>query len=170
MLDGPAGLFSLTRLRELGRQALENDPKFFDNLLGNISPEDGAILYLTSGATGQPKMGITSHRAILANLDMGPIVLPITPQDSTVVFLPSAHIAQRIVLELVPMRMGTPVWFSESLSRLPSDLKTVKPTVFLAPPRVWERMYATIQTEVRKRPAYAQKLFDAALRLGTRAA
>jgi len=170
MLDGPAGLFSLSRLRELGRQGLEKDPQLLEKLEANISPEDPAILYLTSGATGAPKMGLTSHRAILANLDMGPIVLPITPGDSTVVFLPSAHIAQRIVLELVPMRMGTPVWFSESLSRLPSDLKTVRPTVFLAPPRVWERMYSTIQTEVRKRPAYAQRLFDAALKLGMKAA
>ncbi|MFL6448750.1 MAG: AMP-dependent synthetase/ligase [Bryobacteraceae bacterium] len=170
MLDGQSDLPSLSSLRQAGRDALQNAPKLFENLQENISPSDPAILYLTSGATGQPKMGMTSHRAVIANLDMGPIVLPITPEDSTVVFLPSAHIAQRIVLELVPMRMGTPVWFSESLSRLPSDLKTVRPTVFLAPPRVWERMYSTIQTEVRKRPAYAQKLFDAAVRLGTKAA
>jgi long-chain acyl-CoA synthetase len=170
MLDSPSGLFSVSDLREAGRKALERDPHFVEALQEAISPDDPAILYLTSGATGQPKMGMTSHRAILANLDMGPIVLPINPQDSTVVFLPSAHIAQRIVLELVPMRMGTPVWFSESLSRLPSDLKTVRPTVFLAPPRVWERMYTTIQTEVRKRPQYAQKLFDAAVGLGTKAA
>ncbi|MFL6417066.1 MAG: AMP-dependent synthetase/ligase [Bryobacteraceae bacterium] len=170
MLDGASGLFSVNQLRQLGRDAMEKDPQLFARLQHGISPEDPAVLYLTSGATGQPKMGLTSHRAVLANLDMGPIVLPITPEDSTVVFLPSAHIAQRIVLEMVPMRMGTPVWFSESLSRLPSDLKTVRPTVFLAPPRVWERMYATIQTEVRKRPAYAQKLFDAALNLGMKAA
>src|SRR4051794_14723788 len=170
MLDSPSGHYSVNNLRQAGRQAIERDPEYFARLQEAISPDDPAILYLTSGATGQPKMGMTSHRAILANLDMGPIVLPITPGDSTVVFLPSAHIAQRIVLELVPMRMGTPVWFSESLSRLPSDLKTVRPTVFLAPPRVWERMYSTIQTEVRKRPAYAQKLFDAAVDLGTKAA
>ncbi len=170
MVDGPSDLLSVSRLRQAGREALEKDPEFFERLQNSISPDDPAILYLTSGATGEPKMGMTSHGAITANLDMGPIVLPINPNDSTVVFLPSAHIAQRIVLELVPMRMGTPVWFSESLSRLPSDLKTVRPTVFLAPPRVWERMYTTIQTEIRKRPAYAQKLFDGALRLGTKAA
>lgn len=170
MVDSPSGLFSLTNLRQAGREALEKDPQLLEKLQADLAPDDPGILYLTSGATGQPKMGLTSHRAIVANLDMGPIVLPITPQDSTVVFLPSAHIAQRIVLELVPMRMGTPVWFSESLSRLPSDLKTVRPTVFLAPPRVWERMYATIQTEIRKRPASAQKLFDAAVRLGTKTA
>jgi long-chain acyl-CoA synthetase len=115
-------------------------------------------------------MGLTSHAAILANIDMGPDVLPIGPEDSTLVFLPSAHIAQRVVLELLPMRMGTPVWFSESLARLAAELKAVRPTVFLAPPRVWERMYASIVNEVRKRPAFVRKLFQNALDLGKNAA
>ena len=55
------------------------------------------------------------------------------------------------------MRMGTPVWFSESLARLPNELKSIKPTIFLAPPRVWERMYTTIPTEVKKRPAISRR-------------
>ena len=163
------GTLSLTELRELGKKVLSADASSFQALQNEISPSDPAILYLTSGATGAPKMGLTSHAAILSNIDMGPVVLPITPQDSTVVFLPSAHIAQRIVLELVPMRMGTPVWFSESLARLPNELRSIKPTVFLAPPRVWERMYATIQSELRKRPAFAKKLFYGALGLGLEA-
>ena len=115
-------------------------------------------------------MGLTSHAAVIANIDMGPAVLPVSPKDSTIVFLPSAHITQRIVLELVPMRMGTPVYFSESLSRLPTELKAIKPTFFLAPPRVWERMYATILSEVKKRPLVARKLFHGALGLGAEAA
>ena len=113
-------------------------------------------------------MSLASHSAILANLDAGPVVLPINGQDSTIVFLPSAHIVQRIVLELVPMRMGTPVWFSESLSRLPGELRTIRPTVFVAPPRVWERMYANVQAELRKKPAAIQKLFARALAMGHR--
>jgi long-chain acyl-CoA synthetase len=46
----------------------------------------------------------------------------------------------------------------------------VRPTFFLAPPRVWERIYTSIRTEVLKKPAYAQKLFYAALALGLGAA
>jgi len=130
----------------------------------------GAVLYLTSGATGEPKMGVVSHAAIIANLDMAPTSFPIGPEDSTVVFLPSAHIAQRIVLELIPMRMGTPVYFAENLTRLAADLKVIRPTMFLAPPRVWERMYATITNELKKRPLIAQKLFHGALGLGLEAA
>lgn len=158
---------SLAELQNLGR---ERDPGAVDHLKEELSPDDAAILYLTSGATGQPKMGLTSHSAILANIDAAPVVLPTGPEDSMLVFLPSAHIAQRIVLELVPMRMGTPVWFSESLSRLPGELKTVRPTIFLAPPRVWEKMYATILNEIKKRPAWARKMFHGALGLGLEAA
>jgi long-chain acyl-CoA synthetase len=164
------GTLSLNAVQQLGREALARDAAAFSRIQEEVSPEDSAILYLTSGATGEPKMGLTSHAAILANLDMSPVALPIGPEDSTLVFLPSAHIAQRIVLELIPMRMGMPVWFSESLARLPSELKTIRPTIFLAPPRVWEKMYGTILNEVKKRPAIARKLFYGALGLGMEAA
>lgn len=170
MTGASTGVMSLENLQQLGREALERESSAFRRIQEEISPGDSAILYLTSGATGEPKMGLTSHAAILANIDMGPVVLPIGPDDSTLVFLPSAHIAQRIVLELVPMRMATPVWFSESLARLPAELKTIRPTIFLAPPRVWEKMYGTILNEVRKRPAFARKLFHGALGLGMEAA
>ena len=171
LMTGEApGAMTLEALRMRGQETLQRDSEAFARLSDEISPGDAAILYLTSGATGEPKMGLTSHEAVLANLDMGPVVLPIRPDDSTVVFLPSAHIAQRIVLELVPMRMGTPVWFSESLARLPAELRTIRPTVFLAPPRVWERMYATILVEIKKRPRIARKMFHGALGLGLEAA
>jgi long-chain acyl-CoA synthetase len=170
MTGEQAGTRSLGDLQRLGREALERDETAFTRIQEEISPDEAAILYLTSGATGEPKMALASHSAVIANADMGPVVLPIGPEDSILVFLPSAHIAQRIVLEFVPMRMGTPVWFSESLARLPAELKTVRPTIFLAPPRVWERMYASILTEIRKRPAVARKIFYGALGIGLEAA
>jgi long-chain acyl-CoA synthetase len=88
---------------------------------------------------------------------MAPVVLPLTPDDATIAFLPSAHIAQRVVVELVPLQTGATVWFSESLGKLPQELRHVRPTFFLAPPRVWERVYSTISTEIRKRPAAVRR-------------
>ncbi len=170
LLTGHAeGALSLEQLREKGREALVADPALPARLVSELKPEDDAILYLTSGATGEPKMVMVSHGAVVANLDMGPVALPLTPHDATVAFLPSAHIAQRIVIELLPIRMGTPVWFAESLLKLPQDIRSVRPTVLLAPPRMWERIYTTISTEVRKRPPAARKLFHGALGLGLKA-
>ncbi len=167
--DGEDGI-TLDQLRSLGRDALQADPEYFHRISSEIAEADPAILYLTSGATGEPKMGLVSHYALTSNMAMGPKVLPVGPEDSALVFLPSAHIAQRVVLELVPIPMGLPVWFSESLNRLPHELKTIRPTLFLAPPRVWERMYSTLYTELRKRPALVRKLFYGAVGLGLEAA
>jgi len=62
------------------------------------------------------------------------------------------------------------VYFSESLARLPNELKTIKPSFLLAPPRVWERIFASINTEIRKKNALTRKLFHGALGLGSEAA
>ncbi len=167
LLTGEAdGAIALDQLREEGRRALAGDPEAFEKIRDEVHAEDLAVLYLTSGATGEPKMGLVTHRALVANVDMGPAALPLEPSDSTIGFLPSAHIAQRVVIELLPIRMGVAVWFSESLAKLPTELKTIRPTFLLAPPRVWERIFASINAEVKKRSALSRRLFYGAVGLG----
>lgn len=171
LLSGWAeGVLTLEDIREMGRAAMARDPKLLARLLAESQPSDPAVLYLTSGATGEPKMALVTHQAIVSNIDMGPAALPLGPDDATVVFLPSAHIAQRVVMEFLPMRCGLPVTFSESLLKLPQEIRKVRPTIFLAPPRMWERVYSTICTELRKRPAAARKAFYGALALALAAA
>ncbi len=163
------GARTLAEVRLAGQARLAEDPAAFSKLAGKVLPNDNAILYLTSGATGEPKMGLATHASITQNLDMGPKVLDLGPNDRALVFLPSAHIAQRIVMQLLMVRLAVPCWFSESLAKMPSELKSVKPTFMLAPPRVWERIHASIKTEVNKKGAFTQKLFFAALGLGLKA-
>ena len=171
LLTGRAdGALTLEDLRAMGRDAMARNADLLPSILAQVQPADFAILYLTSGATGEPKMALVTHQAIVANLDMGPAVLPIGPEDSTVAFLPSAHIAQRVVIELLPLRCGMPVTFFESLLKLPQDIRKVRPTILLAPPRMWERIYSTICTELRKRPAVARKAFYGGLALALAAA
>ena len=171
LLSGWAeGVPTLEDLRETGREALGRDPELLGRIRAEVQPSDTAILYLTSGATGEPKMALVTHQAIASNIDMGPAVLPIGPKDATVAFLPSAHIAQRVVMEYLPIRCGMPVTFFESLLKLPQDIRKVRPTILLAPPRMWERIYSSICTELRKRPAAARKAFYGALALALAAA
>ena len=167
LLTGEAkDALTLEQLRREGRRALAKDPHAFQKIQAEVRTDDLAILYLTSGATGEPKMGLVTHRALLANVDMGPPVLRLTPSDSTIGFLPSAHIAQRVVIELLPIGMGLPVWFSEGLAKLPNEIKTIRPTFLLAPPRVWERVFASINAEIKKRGRISRKMFHGAVGLG----
>lgn len=168
LLTGSAeGALTLDELRRRGREALEADSRLIDRIAAEVKPADYAILYLTSGATGEPKMGLVTHNSLVANVDLGPLVIDVGEDDTTLAFLPSAHITQRLVMELLMIRMGVPVWFSEGLSKLPSELRSVRPTFFIAPPRVWERMYASITTEIKKKPAAVRKLFYMGLGIGS---
>ncbi len=156
-------------VRALGERKMREDPEIFDRIRAEVSEDDLAVLYSTSGATGEPKMGLVSHRALVANMDMAPAAFPLSPEDCTIAFLPSAHIAQRVVVELLPIREGGCIWFSEGLAKLPHELRNIRPTFFLAPPRVWERVYATVSAEIRKRPAAVRRLFYTAIGLGAEA-
>jgi len=171
LLTGHAeGAMTLSALRAVGRDAMAADPEWRLHLRQRTSPRDPAVLYLTSGATGEPKMALVTHDSIVSNIDMGPAVLPLGPEDATIAFLPSAHIAQRVVVEFLMLRCGTPVHFSESLLRLPQEIRSVRPTILLAPPRMWERIYSSICTELRKRPAPLRKAFYGALAMALAAA
>ncbi len=167
LLTGTAeGAITLDALRNLGAKALAENPALLSQLREHVHAEDYAILYMTSGATGKPKMALVTHRAVVANADMGPGTIPLGPEDRTIAFLPSAHITQRVALEFVPLRMGVPVWFSRGLNRLPEEIRQIRPTYFVAPPRMWERIYASISTEIRRRGPLARKLFYGALGVG----
>ena len=163
------GVMTLEEVRARGRAAMADDPEFFERIRLNVMPEHRAILYLTSGATGAPKFVEVSHGSLVANVDIGKKVVDIGPKDRVIAFLPSAHIAQRLGIELLPLAMGIPVHFSESLARMPHEFKSIKPTFFLAPPRVWERVYASVRTEIQKRGGAAKKLFYTAIGMSAKA-
>jgi long-chain acyl-CoA synthetase len=167
--EGP-GALSFDQLRAKGREAMQADLGLLERLIDAVQPRDYAILYLTSGATGEPKMGLVTHLSIVSNCECGPPVLPVNDDDRTLAFLPSAHITQRMVMQQLMIRMGVPVYFSEGLTKMPSELRAIRPTFFVAPPRVWERMYASITTEIRKKPAVIRKLFYLGLGVGSEAA
>lgn len=170
LMTGKAeNVLTLDDIRAKGRQAMAEDAQLFARIYLDVAPEDIAIIYLTSGSTGEPKMGLVSHRTIVSNLHFALPVLTLTQSDSTIAFLPSAHITQRLVMQMLPLMYGMVVYFSESLSRLPKEIGSVRPTFLLAPPRLWERIYQTIVTEVKKRPPVVQKLFHGGLGLALRA-
>ncbi|MDX2268587.1 MAG: long-chain fatty acid--CoA ligase [Bryobacter sp.] len=162
-------ILSLSDLRAKGREILAEDPKAFARIYLEVEPEDPAIIYLTSGSTGEPKMGVVPHRAIVYNLEIAPPCLPLTENDRTIAFLPSAHITQRLVMEMLPMAFGMAVYFSESLARLPKEIQALKPTFLVAPPRLWERIYQSILAEIKKKPPFLQKIFHGGLGLGLKA-
>lgn len=129
-------------------------------------PHALATIVYTSGTTGRPKGVMLSHDNILTNAHGGITMLSVYQQDLFLSFLPLSHTLERTASYYLPMMSGSTVAYARSVAQLADDLQTVRPTVIIAVPRVFERVYQRIQEQLRGRPAPLQALFRLATRVG----
>ena len=120
----------------------------FDARLHGLEPDGLATLIYTSGTTGPPKGVMLTHRNLTWTADHSTGVIPLTSDDSSVSYLPLSHIAEQMFSIHIPITMGYPVSFAESIDALLDNLKEVQPTVFFAVPRVWEKFHAGVVAEL----------------------
>jgi long-chain acyl-CoA synthetase len=132
-----------------------------------IGDDDLATLLYTSGTTGLPKGVMLSHRNIVSNVKSVLAIVPVGPASVAVSFLPMSHIFERMVTYTY-QAAGTPVWFADSMERLPKTLLEVRPHFFSAVPRVLERIHERLLEERNKGGRLKKKILDWALALGER--
>ncbi len=132
-----------------------------------ISPEALAAIVYTSGTTGRPKGVMLSHRNILANVNSILAVMPVSEDDVLLSFLPLSHTFERTVGYYLPIAAGATVAYARSISQLMEDLATIKPTILVSVPRIYERAYAALRETV-ERSSLKKQLFDWAVELGWR--
>ena len=124
-----------------------------------LDPGDVATIIYTSGTTGRPKGVMLSHHNILANAEAVQKLIPAYPTDIFLSFLPLAHGFERTVEYYLPMMAGSRVCYARSINALAEDLATIKPTVFLSAPRLYEKIYAAINNKIASH-LVKRKLFD----------
>ncbi len=130
-------------------------------------PDATATLVYTSGTTGPPKGVMLSHRNILSNAEAVLMRIPAYPTDCFLSFLPLAHAFERTVGYYLPMMAGCTVAYARSIEQLREDLLSVRPTVLLSVPRVYDKIYAAIQAKLG-RAGIKRLLFETTVRLGWR--
>ena len=119
---------------------------------GNRPPEALASIVYTSGTTGNPKGVMLSHANILANTYAGISRVPVYPEDLFLSFLPLSHTLERTAGYYVPMMAGAGVAHVRSLEQLPEDLATIRPTIIISVPRVFEKIYTKVMDQVLASP------------------
>jgi len=137
---------------------------------GSYSPtihETASIVY-TSGTTGLPKGVMLTHQNILGNSYAALQCMDIYSSDTFLSFLPLSHMLERTVGYYLPMMAGATVTFARSIPDLAKDLVTVKPTVIVAVPRIFERVHAGIISKLAAKPRPLAALFRLAVKTGWR--
>ncbi|NNB99146.1 AMP-binding protein [Corallococcus exiguus] len=127
-----------------------------------LHPDALATLIYTSGTTGQPKGVALSHRNLAwTSKQLGDTMGFRDMEDERLVsYLPLSHIAEQIVSLHSPLLMGTQVYFADSLDALGKNLTEVRPTVFFAVPRVWEKFKTKAEEGLAAQPPLKRRLVE----------
>jgi len=79
-----------------------------------------------------------------------------------------SHTLERTAGYYLPMMAGAGVAYSRSVAQLANDLQIARPTVLVAVPRIFERVYGRIKDQLSHQPAFHRWLFNATVRAGWR--
>ena len=130
--------------------------------------DDLAGLIYTSGTTGRPKGVMLSHGNIVSNVQQISRVCDVCEEDVYLSYLPFSHTFERTVAHYTAMAHGASLAFARSVANLEHDLIEVRPTLLCSVPRVYERIYQKIQTELARGSDRDRYLTDWMLEVGWR--
>jgi long-chain acyl-CoA synthetase len=111
----------------------------------------------TSGTTGKPKGVLLSHHNITSNLGSLLELFTFEPEDRSLAFLPWAHSYGQIELHALLAR-GSSTAINDDVARLLPNLAEVKPTVLVAVPRIFNRIYEAVNHDIARRPGFLQRI------------
>jgi long-chain acyl-CoA synthetase len=143
------------------------DDAAFAAMLCEAKPDDLATIIYTSGTTGESKGVMLTHANIASNLNLSTTPFNFGADDRCISFLPLSHITARH-LDYALLFRGSVLAYVPEIGRLLKAMVEVKPTVFVAVPRVYEKVRQSVQQKSAAGSAVKKKIFNWALRTGHR--
>ncbi len=164
----PAGILSFAQVVDSGRKDDDDAARArFDDVRGRAKSSDVATLVYTSGTTGNPKGAMLTHGNIASNVLATCKVLPIEHGMTGLCILPLSHILERMG-DYCYFYRGCTIAYAESVLKVGDNLREIRPHLFAAVPRLFEKMRTTILDNVAVQPASKQKIFKWALGIAER--
>jgi long-chain acyl-CoA synthetase len=164
---GAASIDHLIDVADLG--SLETDDEFdFEAAWKSVDPENVVTLIYTSGTTGPPKGVEVTHRTVLANIEAFQKGYPVRRGDNVTSYLPAAHAVDRMGSHWMHMWQGTVVTCVADMTQILGALTEVHPDVWVAVPRVWEKIKNGIQAMLAGADEEKRKAVEGAFEVGYR--
>ncbi|MBI1849192.1 MAG: AMP-binding protein, partial [Planctomycetes bacterium] len=162
--DAPSGTISFDAVLTRGRAAIRSGLVNAADWESPVRPDDLATLVYTSGTTGMPKGVMLTHRNIVANIRMVPLVLDLDEKDRFLSILPTWHMFER-TLEYIALSCGAQIIYTNK-KRLREDLAGQEITLLGSVPRIWESLHDAVHEDISHRPPLARWIARALLSVG----
>src|SRR5579863_8708131 len=164
----PASVVTMDTLSQQGLAGLDPQSKTesdanIESQARAIGPDDLATIVYTSGTTGTSKGAMLTHGNIASNISCSLLGFDIHPGQISISFLPLCHITARHV-DLSMLYHGVTLAYCPFIEQLATALLEVHPTIFVAVPRVYEKIYAQAKRKAQGFPK--RSIFDWALSVG----
>ena len=128
-----------------------------------------ASIVYTSGTTGKPKGVMLSHENMFSNAYAALTgKMAVRRDDLFLSFLPLSHTFERTCGYYLGIMAGAATAYARSVQLLGEDLQSIRPTVLVSVPRIYERVYAAIRQKLSEGPPLRRKLFEATVDIGWR--
>jgi len=161
-------IYTLAELHDLGANVY--DGASYQSWLEERSPEDLASLIYTSGTTGQPKGVKLTHRNFRSNVnqvyrrlaprpDKDPDLATLSPETTSMAFLPLAHVFERLAGHFVMFGVGATVAYVEDPDTMADDIKLIRPDTGASVPRVYERIFDRMRQQASE-SSVKQRIFE----------
>ncbi|KAL6073352.1 AMP-dependent synthetase and ligase, variant 3 [Balamuthia mandrillaris] len=128
----------MSRGKQVSSQAL-------DQRINSLRPEKLATVCYTAGTFGSSKGVMLSHQNLIWTAEAVSKTLELRPTDCMLSFLSLAHIADQMLSIYVPIISRCRIFFAESIHTLSLNLREVQPTLLLAPPELWRKLYLSLK-------------------------
>src|SRR5580704_17977326 len=151
---------SMSEITKHGSDSLSPE---LDTRARSIAPDDLATIVYTSGTTGASKGAMLTHRNLVSNIMCSLLGFEMKPGMVCLSFLPLSHITARHV-DFGMLYHGVTLAYCPFMDRLPASLLEIQPTVFVAVPRVYEKIYA--QAEQKTQGLAKRAIYEWALSVG----
>jgi long-chain acyl-CoA synthetase len=128
------------QMRELMLQGPADFDPEFDARCQTILPDDLATIIYTSGTTGTPKGAMLTHGNMASNISCSMEAFGFGTKDElSVSFLPLSHVTARHV-DFALLYRGVVLAYCPDIGQLAQTLAEVQPNIFVAVPRVYEKI------------------------------
>ena len=153
----------LDRLGDAGAAA---DPGLLAAARAQVDAATLASIIYTSGTTGRPKGCALTHRNLLYGSTSAVASLPALFESDTsaLLFLPLAHVMAREI-QVATMEAAVLVGHCANTYTLQQDLVSFRPTLLLAVPYVFEKLYNVAASRAQEHGTLSGRLFAAATKV-----